>query len=75
MPVQLAAFLAVLTRFLVFFKLSGSLNIYGFIEMCKIGSNASGTCDTPMIDRGRWQVSLLYFRHDYEWVLIQRRRS
>jgi len=37
-------------------QLSGSFNIYGLIEMCKIGSNASGTYETPSIDRGRWQV-------------------
>ena len=37
-------------------QLSGSFNIYGLIEMCKIGSNASGAYETPSIDRGRWQV-------------------
>lgn len=47
--------------------------------MCKIGSNASGVYETPLIDRGRWQVSLLCFRLGCERVdavvLIQRRCS
>ena len=36
--------------------------------MCKVGSNTNGTYETPLIDRGRWQASLFYFRFECEQV-------
>lgn len=38
--------------------------------MCKGGPSANGTYETPLIDRGRWQASPLWFRLEPNCELV-----